>query len=171
MATSDGVHTKCTRMHSSRMRTTRSSSCPGGVFTRHTPRGSTPQRKHPLEEAQPPTPQRKPPRRRHPPPRGQNHRRLWKYNLAPTSLRAVINLQEQDGKDQRKTQKQSLRVNGPFGTFNIDIHTWSHPHMTKVNVKAKVNFLEIYISTFYKGIYSCPASNVALTLIFSLCAA
>ena len=24
------------------------------------------------------------------PPRGQNHRRLWKYNLAPTSLRAVI---------------------------------------------------------------------------------
>ena len=24
-----------------------------------------------------------------PPPRGQNHRRLWNYNLAPTSLRAV----------------------------------------------------------------------------------
>ena len=24
-----------------------------------------------------------------PSPRGQNHRRLWKYNLAPTSLRAV----------------------------------------------------------------------------------
>ena len=24
-----------------------------------------------------------------PPPRGQNHRRLWKYNLAPTSLRVV----------------------------------------------------------------------------------
>ena len=27
---------------------------------------------------------------RYSPPYGQNHRRLWKYNLAPTSLRAVI---------------------------------------------------------------------------------
>ena len=57
-----------TWMHSSRMRTTRSSSHPGGG-------GGSP----------PGTP----PGSRHPPPCGQNHRRLWKYNLAPTSLRAV----------------------------------------------------------------------------------
>ena len=37
---------------------------------------------------------RNPPGSRHPtpgPPCGQNHRRLWKYNLAPTSLWVVIN--------------------------------------------------------------------------------
>ena len=54
----------------------------------HPPRaGTTSQSRHPLERASP--------RADTPPgadthtPRDQNHRRLWKYNLAPTSLRAV----------------------------------------------------------------------------------
>ena len=54
------------------MRTARSSGRPGrGVSTGH------------------PLPRDQTPREQAPPPRGQNHRRLWKYNLAPTSLRAV----------------------------------------------------------------------------------
>ena len=49
----------------------------------------------PLRRKHPPPGGSTPPRRKHPqqeaphPPCGQNHRRLWKYNLAPTSLRAV----------------------------------------------------------------------------------
>ena len=74
-----------TRMHSSTMRTARSSSHLGG--------GSPPPwEQTPLEQKPPPgagTPGAGTPRSRHPPCE-QNHRRLWKYNLAPTSLRAVI---------------------------------------------------------------------------------
>ena len=70
-----------TRMHSSRVRTARSS-C--------RPRGSPPG----------------PPRSRHAPGRKHNHRRLWKYNLAPTSLRAVttkIVVKPEDSSCWRKT--------------------------------------------------------------------
>ena len=60
-----------------------------GVYNRHPPA--------PLEEAPPPSEEAPPweeasPREEAPPPpSGQNHRRLWKYNLGPTSLRAVKN--------------------------------------------------------------------------------
>ena len=54
--------------------------------SRHPPDQAPHQSRHPPDQA--------PPWSRHPPdqappPCGQNHRRLWKYNLAPTSLRAV----------------------------------------------------------------------------------
>ena len=89
------------------MRTARSSSRPGGsppgapldkappgtghpLGTRHHPPGtSTPREQAPPRTRHPPQDQAPPPRTRHPP-CGQNHRRLWKYNLAPTSLWAVI---------------------------------------------------------------------------------
>ena len=40
-------------MHSSRMRTARSSGRPGGVSTRHPPGAGTPRSRHPPEEAPP----------------------------------------------------------------------------------------------------------------------
>ena len=55
------------------------------MATTHTP-------KQPCMPPPPPTPgNHAHPHGNHacPPPGGQNHRRLWKYNLAPTSLRAV----------------------------------------------------------------------------------
>ena len=70
-----------TRMHSSRMHTARRSSHPGGVSTRHPSQEQTPPDQAP-SGSRPPRDQT--------PPCGQNHRRLWKYNLAPTSLRAFI---------------------------------------------------------------------------------
>ena len=86
------------------MRTTRSSSRPGGVSTRHPPprsrlRGTM----HPPRSRPPRT--RRPPGTRHPH-CGQNHRHLWKYNLAPTSLRAV-------------TRKQSSRMRTNHTTTRI----------------------------------------------------
>ena len=59
-----------TRMHSSRMRTTHSSSHPGGVSTRPPPQEQTP---HPWDQA---LPEQTPPRTRHPPsrhPPGRRH--------------------------------------------------------------------------------------------------
>ena len=39
-----------------------------------------------------------------PPPREQNHRRLWKYNLAPTSLRAVIKVRSSELNSKLRTK-------------------------------------------------------------------
>ena len=65
----------------------------GGVSTRHPPRADPLGAEPPPGPGTPPwsrpLPEQTPPSSRHPPPCGQNHRRLWKYNLAPTSLRAV----------------------------------------------------------------------------------
>ena len=59
-----------TRLHSSRMRTARSSGRPGGgVFTRHT---LPPKDETPPQEQTPPT-QSRPPRSRHPPPPGADN--------------------------------------------------------------------------------------------------
>ena len=79
-----------TRMHSSRMRTACSLTVSPRILrtsptTTHVPMGnhacpSHQRRMTPCNNACPLQP-RTPP--------GQNHRRLWKYNLAPTSLRAV----------------------------------------------------------------------------------
>ena len=82
-----------TRMHSSRMPA--AVAVWGGVSTRTPPPGPAP----PRDQA-PPRPGTPPgTMHTHPgtmpspgnmrPPREQNHTRLWKYNLAPTSLRAV----------------------------------------------------------------------------------
>ena len=78
-----------TRMHSSRMRTARRSGRPGGgVSTRQPPGAGTPPAARHAGIAH--TPLLQGMLGYHPPPCEQNHRRLWKYNIAPTSLRAVI---------------------------------------------------------------------------------
>ena len=80
-----------TRMHSSRMRTACSSGRLGGSPPGTTPE-QTPWEQNPPPDQAPPGPDPRgadPPWEQAPPPCGQNHRRLWKYNLAPTSLRAV----------------------------------------------------------------------------------
>ena len=84
------------------MCTTRSSSHPGGLHKAPLPQDQTPSpRTRPLRDQAPPatsphSTMHPPPGSRSPqdqahPPCDQNHRRLWKYNLAPTSLRAVTN--------------------------------------------------------------------------------
>ena len=82
------------------MRTTRSSSLSRGVSTRY-PREQAPpsQTRHTVPDQAPPQDQASPweqtplqeqaPPGAAPPPCGQNHSCLWKYNLVPTSLRAV----------------------------------------------------------------------------------
>ena len=70
----------------------------GGVstmhpLTRHPPPpgpGTHPWTRPPRTMHPPPPPDQAPPRDHAPSPCEQNHTRLWKYNLAPTSLRAVI---------------------------------------------------------------------------------
>ena len=95
-----------TRMHSSRMRTVCCSGClschacppPPTMHTphhTHTPAMHVPCHAHPPCHACPPAthtplPRMMPPAMHAPPPREQNHRCLWKHNLAATTLRTVI---------------------------------------------------------------------------------
>ena len=77
------------------MRTARSSSHPGGVCTRSPQTMHTPEPCTPLGPFTPPKDHAAPRTMHHPngpgtpPTCEQNHIRLWKYNLAPTSLLAV----------------------------------------------------------------------------------
>ena len=85
MVTNVTVHTRRqekvkTRMHSSRMRTARSSGRPGGISTRHPPGAYPPGPGTPPGLGIPPGPStpgtKHPPRNRHPP-CGQRHPPLW----------------------------------------------------------------------------------------------
>ena len=95
------------------MRNARSSSRLGrGVSTRPPDQALPPGTMHPPDQA--------PPGTRHPPCE-QNYTRLWKYNLAPNSLRAVIKHDLHS-----KTHSVSDQLN--IATLQMRLNVkWSHP--------------------------------------------
>ena len=72
-------------------------------------------------------------------------------------------------------------MNGALGTFNADIHTWSHSHMATVNAKTKVIFLAnsfvpifkrnmflLFMNRYQQYIYVLLQA-MSLSQYFSLC--